>query len=55
MTKDELYDAQMIEASKDKEFMERTMKADSDFAYVDSEILEKISKAIDKATNIKEK
>jgi len=40
MTKDELYDAQMIEASKDKEFIERTMKADADFEYVDSEASE---------------
>jgi hypothetical protein len=40
MTKDELYDAQMIEASKDKEFMERTMKADSDFKYADSNLPE---------------
>lgn len=36
--KNEQYDAQMIEASKDKEFMKRTMKADSEFAYVDCEV-----------------
>lgn len=38
LKKNEQYDAQMIEASKDKEFMKRTMKADSEFAYVDCEV-----------------
>jgi predicted RND superfamily exporter protein len=36
--KRELYEAQMIEASKDEEFIKRTMEAQSDFDFVDCEV-----------------
>jgi len=37
-TKKELYEREMKEASKDKDFINRTIESNKDFSYLDSEV-----------------